>query len=269
MFKKLRDLFFTKDFYKGIVFELTLFVASIAAVVWSALRIPLHANGYDDQVGTAAFLMMGVVGVASALFVRSATIAAVKSRLPDGEVDEEQAARANKIIVLIFTLPVAAYLILLPWILGGAFNDERMGTAASAFLLFLLAVLMMPLLGVLAAAFVIFPIEWSVRGVIRMIRTRGKEWVQLAIGLFGLVILGFIAAGSLAVHAYDTGQVGSIQAFLAIIGVPGRYDIKNETLLWVARGLFIVFVGTLLVGKYIASRTKSDDQASAKTEKDE
>lgn len=265
MHKTLREILVTKQFAKGIVLDVVLFFVSIGAITWAALRIPMTTDGYDDRVSAAAFVMMGIVAIVSALFIRSITLLCFKQDRSDNTSTE----RAIRVTALALLLPVIAYVILLPWVFAGVFNDEHMNTIGSAFLLFLIGVIIMPLLGSLIAAFVIWPIEMTIRGLVRSIRTRGKEWQQFAMGLFGLVVLAFITTGFLAVHTYDTGQGGSAQALLAILGIPGHYEVKSEAMLWVARGLFVLFVGTALVGKYIfGDGAPKQQQVSKKKKRD-
>lgn len=256
---------FTKDFHKGVIPDLIIAVIGIGVILWALLAVPFSADGYDDRAGFAVFTAMIAIGVATALFTRSlaVTMSRVKTKT---KVDEAAATVMAKQLIVAGAFIVAAFLIQLPWIFAGAFNDDQTGTGATFFLLMLFDVIGLPLLGILAAAFIIFPIESTIRGTIRLIRTRGKEKVQLIIGLFGLMILSLIASGVLAVDPDNSGPVGQGQIILALLGLPGGYEVINEPLLWLTRLLFVAFIGLLLIGRFIGRRA-IDQGAIAKAKK--
>lgn len=245
--KSLR-LFIAKDFYKGVVFDLIIFILGIGIVLYQFLLIPLDPSEYARYSTSVLYWMMGIVTAATALWTRNAFVILMRKDRTEAE-DEADRRSVSKIMVLLLALPVIVYAIAIPWMVAGLFDDggEDGGWPFPAFLPLLLFLTM--LLGVICAGFVIFPIESTIRGVARAVRTRGREMGQLIIGAFGLVVLTFILVATTAIDLDNAGPLGSAQALLAIFGIPGGYEVTNEALLWVMRALFAVFIISLLIGR--------------------
>lgn len=227
----------TLPFLKGRVFDLVVSVLSLAVVLVLALQIPIGADSYDDQVGTLLFSVFGVVTAASILMIRRGMILAVKRP----KTDPHYGNPFYRWFFFWLLIP-AIFLMLLPWILSGTFNADDVNTIGAMALILLLPWVMI-LLGFLAAAIVVYPIEMTIRSIIALIRTKGKEgFGGLVIGSYLLLVLAFIACGSLAASAILPGQAGHGALIAALFGLPGGYVVKDESFLWVTRVLGILMV---------------------------
>lgn len=224
-------------FLKGRIFDLVISALSLGVVLVLALQVPLTADSYDDRVGTLLFSVFGVVGVASVLMIRRGMILAVK--LP--KTDPQYGNPFYRWFFFWLLIP-AIFITLLPWILSGAFNADDVTTIGAMALILLLPWVMI-LLGFLAAAIVVYPIEITIRSIVTLLRSRGKEGVGgVIIGSYLLIVLAFIACGSLAALAILPGQAGHGALVAALFGIPGGYVVKDETFLWITRVLGIVMV---------------------------
>lgn len=226
-------------FFKGRLYEFVLCLMAVAGILVLALQVPFTADSYDDRVSVLLFSVLGIVGAVSIIMIRRGFLLAIRRPKSDPQY-------GNPFYRWFFfwLLIPAIFIVLLPWILAGAFNGDDMNTAGVIAMLLLLPWLMI-LLGVLAAAIVVYPIEITIRGLISLVRTRGKDGVgRLVIGGYLLIVLAFIACGSMAASAILPGQAGHGALVAALFGLPGGYTIKDETFLWVTRvlGIFMIIL---------------------------
>lgn len=236
-------------FLKGRLFDLVLSVVSLTVILVVALQVPFTADGYDDRVTPMMFTIFGVIGVASAIMIRHGLLASLKRPEKDPE-------RGNMFYRWFFfwLFPVAVFVVLLPWIIAGVFNSDDMNTIGSMAMLLFIPWLMVGL-GFLAAAIVWFPIELTIRSIIKFIRTRGKQGIGgMIVGCYLLLVVAFIAVGSMAASADLPGKAGHPALIAALFGLPGAYEVKSEFFLWIARALGIVMVGLPFVFYRIAKK---------------
>lgn len=224
-------------FFKGRIYEFVLCVLALLGILILALQVPFNADSYDDRVSVLLFTVLGVVGVVSTLMIRRGFLLSVKRP----KTDPQYGNPFYRWFFFWLLIP-AIFVVLLPWVLSGAFNADDMNTAGVIAMILLLPWVMV-LLGFLAAAIVVYPVEITVRGVILFVRTKGKEgFGRVVIGAYLLLVLAFIACGSMAASAILPGQAGHGSLVAALFGLPGSYVVKDETFLWVTRVLGILMV---------------------------
>lgn len=243
-------------FLKGRVYELVVCSLALVATVVVMLQLPFTIDGYDDRVTTAMFSLFAISCAVAVIMLRHEVIRFAKwnryiETLSHDERKKIDTAPDAFFYRWLFTwlFPLASFLVILPWIIAGVFNSDDMNTIGSMVILFF-APWVMYLIGSLVAAFVVYPIETTIRGAIKLIATGGKEGLgQLSIGAYCLLVLGFIVSGSLAASSSLVGGSAQADLFAALLGLPGGYVVKDQTLLWVTRVLFVAMIVIPLVFK--------------------
>lgn len=137
--------------------------------------------------------------------------------------------------------PLIALLILIPSFMSGVFLDSEMTTGAMigfSFFALVIATIGAPLV----AAFVIAPIELLLRGIIAIVRRDTSRMHYAVVGLSIAGLTAFIAFGTAAVSPALPYPAGSVQVVLALLGIPGDYDVKSEVFLWVTRAIVLFYV---------------------------
>lgn len=147
--------------------------------------------------------------------------------------------------------PLIAFLVLIPSLMSGVFIDSATNNG-DIIGISLFALLITTIGAPLVTVFVVTPIEMIVRGVVAMVRRDTSQMHYAWIGLFIAGLTAFIAFGSMAISADLPYPAGSYQAFMALIGVPGGYEIKSEFALWGARAIALFYA--VLIGYVIFSR---------------
>lgn len=153
--------------------------------------------------------------------------------------------------------PVLVLLAVLPWVLGGSFGPGH-SVVGSLWLLFLLFVLAAGL-GLLAVPAVLAPLELLARGAGRLLRgtdesTRreGAGYVRGALYLGAITVFVLVVAG--AVDLGGSGRAAWSSVVLALLGLPGDYDVRNPALLWAGRAMLLALLARL-VTTWVGGRT--------------
>lgn len=244
---------------------LRIYDAFLAGAVVIAAAVILYAIPYgslyygnrsEGDIGTIITLMI-VVGVL-ALFIASAF-----TFLSPKETKEGDALPPMKFPFRLSLMAVAAtWIMTFPW----AFihlPDE------SPLLIALLAVPLMLCLGLLFGAlawlFVVVPLNMLVVSLYMLI---AKRDTTASIGMIlGVMLLSFgalIIVMPMAVDTSHTGPAGYPSMIAAMAGLPGDYEVKNESLHLVGRILAVVaalsIVAYLIVGNRIRKAISPEEQ---------
>lgn len=213
------------------VFDASLFGVSLAVSLAFFLFAPL--DGTPGTISVTAAFFGALTSVALAV------VAALRY---------EFAHRGrNTRWLFIWILPVATVLIMIPWLLSPAFPLPELGGILGAFPLFTLLAYAAGLAGLIIAAFVLVPVELFVRGVIELVRSRGRAgYGKLVVALCGFLLIAFIAVGVAAASSGIRVNVDG-QLLAALLGLPGDYTIKDDRALVVARVLGAAVVVTPIV----------------------
>ncbi len=214
----------------------------------------LKPEAENEAAINAMILFWGAISLQAALMIRAGFIRQSKDDL----LSEDRTDHPFRGWRLTYFTPLLGFLILIPAIAAGVFNDDSGNLVGSVFMVLLMnfgALLM----GALVAAFIVAPIDLIVRGIIALVKGDKSRSGYIVFGLIILVITTFIFVGSAAVSPDAPYPVGSGQILFALLGIPGNYDVKSEALLWVARG---IIVGLVLF--FVWLRYAGKPKASAK-----
>lgn len=238
---------------KGRIFEFIICLVALVVAIIAMLQVPFTANPRGDSPTVAVFTIFIAEGVAAALMLRHGVLKMTKSKKEIGIFHRW---------LFIWLLPVAIFVVQLPWIFAGAFNDHDVNTiGAMAMLLFLPWIMIA--LGFLAMGIFWAPIEMTARGAYTSIKTKGKEGMgQLGMGLYFLLWVAIIICGILAASTDRVSYQAHSALLAALLGLPGDYTIKDETFLWVTRILLIIAIALPLI--FGRKSDKNDPQAIVK-----
>lgn len=231
-------------------------VLAVAAALMVTLSQEQSARTKD--LTQSLYAMLVIMSLQSAVMTRIGfgLLAEPRSRL-------QRAAPVRGAWLITAVTPVAVLCLLLPWILGGTFDDHRESSPATiAWLLFLLlaaATISGPLLLVV----VLLPIELLIRGLARLATGRTKSARSEAFGQMRLA--GFITylalmcllIGGTATFATPTRR-GHVIAVM--LGFAGNEGVEHPWLLWIGRLMFYAFLATILWVFYSEHRRKRANQ---------
>lgn len=246
-------------FLKHRVFDLIVTSVSLIVIVALLLRIPFSADAYDSRLTPTLMSIFAVVTLAVVMMLRQDAIRLAKYQkkvdYQPGQTEHRNDPENTFFYrwFFIWSLPLLAFIALLPWIIAGVFTTEDMGLVSVLFFMFL-GPWMAALMGVLIAAMVLYPVEATIRGGIRLIRTGGKEGGQFYVGVYLLIIVGVIIFGSMAVEMQRSGAAGIPEFVAALLGFIAPEHIKSELSLWITRGLVVLAVGIPVVVVQMAKR---------------
>ena len=238
---------------KGRLFEFIICLVALGIAIIAMLQVPFTTSPDGDAPTTAIFTIFIAEGLAAALMLRHGVLKMIKKK--------KEISIFHRWL-FIWLLPLAIFVVQLPWIFAGAFNDHDVNTiGAMAMLLFLPWIMIA--LGFLAMGIFWAPIEMTARGAYTAIKTKGKEGMgQLGMGLYFLLWVTIIIFGVLAASTDRVSYQAHNALLAALLGLPGDYSIKDETFLWVTRILLIIAIATpFIAGKF---SDKNDPQAVVK-----
>lgn len=226
------------------LFEIIVSILALTAVLVALLQLPFGINSYDDRVTPVMFFAMGSLAFASGLILRHQYLRSVK----------KQGENAYWKGFFYWALPLAVYVLLVPWLIAGVLNADDVNTFG-ALGLSLLLVVIATLGGIIAVSVFWAPVEIAVRGLWRVIVTGGKDGRhQLIVGLYFMLCEAAIIVGSLSATTERVGQYGHAQLMQALLGLPGDYTIENPGVLWVTRLLFVLMIGLPIVYEWYNKR---------------
>ncbi len=238
------------------ILEIVVSLFSLVVVIALFLQVPLGNNeGFSSQlVTTYTFAAMGVLAVAIGVIMRHEYLQAV-------------ARPHDKVFYggfFYWALPLAVFLIAMPWVLSGTYNGSDMGTLGSVGMMSVL-VLAGTLGGLLVVAIGWAPFEVTARGIGKLFTTRGKDgYFQLTLGLYCLICLAAIVFGFFSATTVKVGIQGEGQLISALLGLPGDYTLKNPALLNVTRLLFILMIALPFIYEGISKSKRWKDSAIIK-----
>lgn len=211
----------------------------------------LKPDAENEAAINAMILFWGAISLQAALMIRAGFVRQAKDDLLSDDPNDNPFRGWR----LTYFTPLLGFLILIPAISAGVFNDDS-GNLVGPILMILLMNFGALLMGALVAAFIVAPVDFIIRGIVALIKGDTSRSGYIVFGVIILVIMTFILVGSAAVSPGTPYPVGSGQILIALLGLPGDYYVKSETLLWVARsiivGLVAFFVGLRYVGKKAA-----------------
>lgn len=215
------------------LFEIIVSTMTLAVAFAALLQLPFGGiDAYDDRVTPIMFTTMGALAVASALIIRHQFLRARK------QPSEDTFYKG----FFYWALPLAVYVLMLPWIFAGILNADDMNTFGALGMTLLLTAIAV-LVGILAVGIFWAPFEITVRGIYKTLATRGKDGTgQLIMGLYLLLWLAVIVVGYFSATTDRVSYYGQAQIMNALLGLPGDYTIHDPGLLWVTRGLFALAV---------------------------
>lgn len=162
--------------------------------------------------------------------------------------------------------PLIPLLILIPSFISGVFIDSATTTGdvvGISFFLLVIATIGSPLITV----FIVLPIELLLRGIVAIVR---RDTSRMHYALIGLIVAGltaFIWIGSASVDASLPYPAGSLQVVLAILGIPGDYEVTSQAGLWVVRGIVLLYITLYLYTRYGAKSAEELNGARATAKK--
>ncbi len=247
-----------KDIHTLKIFEIVSMIVLIGVLAFLSYHILQsfrYEDVYQEVLGSEAtfnliLMFWGAMTIQAALMIRTSFVRLSRNKIGDKTGDNPFAGWR-----FTFFNPLIGTLILLPAITAGVFNDDSVGTVGSFFLILGMSFIAL-LLSALVAAFIIAPLELLIRGIVGVIR---GDRSKASYVFFGLVVGAITAVTILGAMAVDTNRsypAGSFQALLALLGIPGAYDVKDETLLWVARGIVAAIVVFCI---YVSKAEKKSD----------
>lgn len=224
-------------FLQGRIFELVVCLIAFAASVMVMFQIPFTANASSSEVTPVMFTIFGIEALAGALLLRHGSLKTMQ--------DKDVTNPFHRWFFFWLLIP-AIFVVQIPWILAGVFNDDGMNTIGAFAMLFFLPWLMVGL-GFLALM-MWAPIEMTARALYKLIVTRGKDGRgQLAIGAYFLLWVVIVVCGVLAASTERVSYQAHSALLAALLGIPGDYTIKDPTFLWITRILLIIAIALPMI----------------------
>ena len=145
---------------------------------------------------------------------------------------------------LLAVLPLGIAALAIPTILQNAeyFEATSWGSVLGTLALMLVLVYVGLLLGFLFWFFVVFPLSLLVGAVVSLVRGERPRALAFVIPVSILLLTGVILVGAMSLDDLLPGRFASGQIVMAILGIPGSYDVTWEAGLWIVRGLVIAVV---------------------------
>lgn len=209
--------------------------AVFAVLTWGTLPLSEHSGEILATFGALTLLV--------AIFIRIWWAPSAGKRTP-----------APK---LIWFLPAAMTAIVSPALIAQA--DERTPPLMAISLFVLLAYGCLAL-GILVLTFVVLPLEAIGRGILRVATGKPDGGWLIFVGSLGLIITAWAITGAFALDDLPPGRAGWLPIILALFGIPGAYTVASETLLWVTRGLGLLFFAMLFASAHFPRRRPGDRQ---------
>lgn len=237
------------------IFERTSFVVLglFFAYVATQMMAALQPDAPNEALFNATLLAWGALALHAAIVIRTSVV-----RLSaDDRISLDKTDNPFRGWLLTPFTPLLLIAFQTPALLSGAYNGEDSGVVV-AFLLMLLLGYGALLSGALVAAFIIAPIELMVRGAIALVKGDKSRSNYFVAGAVITSLTVFIVLGTLSVSPDSPYPAGSFQVLLALFGIPGGYDIKDDTLLWITRGLLAAIIAFFVYVRIAGKRQVSE-----------
>jgi|GEM_PF-4202454 len=213
-------------------------VAALAVVVSTLLlTVADPSAGESTSVNLA---LLGVPGFAVAVVLEALLAYGRRGRSPGW-----QAAW-----ILLLAMPAAIYAVFLVAAPGWEASDpdyfraEDAGVMRGVYAAFVF--LLAPLVGPLLWFFLVSPVWGIVENTALLARRDPRGSARRYLPRVAVLALSAIILGATgALHGFG-GAGGRLELVLALLGIPGRYEVASESLLWAVRGL-VVLAGAGLV----------------------
>lgn len=229
-----------KDIGRRFSSGIWIYIITVVMTVIVMLSVPVGADSYDDWTKTVMSTLMFLTALGGAALVRYLFIKPVQ------EPDPRKAKMNRPLWVLMWTLPVAMTIIMLPWLISGILVDRDMTVAGSIFAWLLLSYAAL-LIGFLLVPFVILPLELIGRSIVAFVRgDKRKGAGMLGIGLYIGAVTMFVICGTLALSDLPPLWLSWGHIIFALLGLSAQYTVDSQLLLWVARILALVLIAVPL-----------------------
>lgn len=206
---------------------------SIATVLIAAVPLVMLDPQADDGIAVMV-AWIGVPAVASAVIVEI-----LRRRLtPDRRL------RGGWMWWVFGVVPIGIVLCSIPAILRNReyFVAESVGAMLGALAMSYLVVWIGLLLGAIAWFFVVFPLVHLVSALVLVARGERAGAAGLVMPLAMLTLTAIIIVGALALDDLAPGRMAGGQIVMALLGVPGSYEVVWPAGLWIVRGLVAALV---------------------------
>ena len=227
-------------------------LAGVLLAIQSQLFAAVAPGAPNEMLLNTTLLYLGVVSLQIA-FIISASFMRYNNDLL---ISEDKSDHVVKGIRWTYFTPLIAVALLLPALFTGVFASGDMnGAEAAGFIA--LGLFLSIILAPLVSFFIIMPLMLIWKGMVAVVR---GDKSQRHFGVIGLLIAGlaaFIIIGSAAVTAEAPFPLGSVQVVFAILGIPGNYQIENEVLLWILRGIALFYVVAFVYGSISSKQRKN------------
>ncbi len=238
---------------RGRTFQFALCLVALGIVLSAALSLlDFEMTGYDNEVSIMIFTVIYTMMAAGALMLRHGFYEYAVKRS-----DAEHKLTPFHQWSFIWFLPLMATVVLLPWIFAGVFNSDDGVGVAGIFLLLSAIFYIMFFLGFLVLPFIILPLELIGRGMIKVLRTGGKQGVpMLSVGGYIALVTAFIFVGGFSIETDMPGRFSWPLIIYALFGLPSDgYQIVDSSLIWAARILGIIILAIPLGAWRISKMT--------------
>lgn len=243
---------------------------ALAALAVVFIFIYVYAPGNQGFLSLSIALLAGVIACYGALMLYvlfSKYLKYRSAKTAPKQLKEAEDALLMEGFKLGLVVVVTAMVALIPAFVMGVYAADDMSTGGIATLLYLV-IFMSVLAGPLIAVGVLLPISLFIRSSIALIKGDTSKLPQFYTSLIIATLVALIITGGLAINPDHDGIGGWLPVVFAILGIPGAYFIKDEALLWVARGIVVVLVVVWIAARRSAKETKKikDSQKSKSKE---
>ncbi|MEV7692856.1 hypothetical protein AB0N73_05940 [Microbacterium sp. NPDC089189] len=147
-----------------------------------------------------------------------------------------------------------------PGYFGPATVENLLGTLGIHALLILVGVLFGPLLWF----FIVWPVSALIGAIVGLIRGEKGAHVRLMMPLVLLSLAAFIlfGAGALDLSGALPGRFAAPQIVLALLGLPGTYEVQSPVFLWMCRVILVALVLAFVI-PWLSARRKRGATESA------
>lgn len=236
---------------KKLQLEIIVSIVTLGAIVVMLFQLPLHA-GAHDRLTPILFAIFGILSVAIGIIARHQYL---DTAAPDTSKTKQKQITFYKSLPY-WALPLVVFILFVPWVFAGTFNDIGMNIFGWMGILLLLTFMCVPS-GILALMVGWVPLEITGRSIGKLVTTRGKEGAhQLASGLYFMLCQAAVIVGFFAATTERSGLPAERALVQVLLGQPGDYTIKDPQLLWVARLLFVLMIILPLLYGWISRAKK-------------
>lgn len=206
---------------------------SIGALLVAAVPLLL----VDPRANEGVAVLVAVLGIPA---LASAVVVEVVRR----PIAADRRLRPGWLWWLLGVVPLGIVLCSIPAIQREPeyFVAESLGTMLGTLALMLVMVYLGLLLGALVWFFVVFPVVHLAKALMLMARGERSGAASLVMPLAMLTLTAIIIVGALSLDDLLPGRMAGGQIVMALLGVPGSYEVVWPAGLWIVRGLVMALI---------------------------